>query len=87
MTAYDKMVISGNLKADYGPTTVGTYSGATSSGLGWTDNLTSYCGPFNKGLGTFTGDTEVIANGVFNESVYRSAPAFDLDIDGITIIA
>ena len=38
-------------------------------------------------LGTFTGDTEVIGNGQFNESLYRSAPAFDLDIDGITIIA
>ncbi|MCR4916175.1 MAG: LamG domain-containing protein [Prevotella sp.] len=58
MTAYDKMEISGNLKADYGPTTVGTYSGATSSGLGWTDNLTSYCGPFNKGLATFTGEVK-----------------------------
>ena len=38
-------------------------------------------------LGTFTGDTEVIANGQFNESVDRSAPAFDLDIDGITILS
>ena len=33
----------------------------------------------------FTGDTNVIADGYFHESEYRSAPYFDLDIDGITI--
>ena len=33
----------------------------------------------------FTGDTEVIADGYFHESEYRSAPYFDLEIDGITI--
>ena len=36
--------------------------------------------------GDFTGETEVIKDGEFEESVYRSAPAFDLNIDGITII-
>lgn len=40
--------------------------------------------------GTFTGETEVIksADGVtfFSESTFRSAPYFDIDIDGITII-
>ena len=34
----------------------------------------------------FTGDTEVIGNGCFQESKFRSAPYFDLDIDGITTI-
>ena len=33
----------------------------------------------------FTGDTEVISDGYFHESEYRSAPYFDLEIDGITI--
>ena len=33
--------------------------------------------------GTFTGETEVILNGYFNESTFRSAPYFDLTIDGI----
>ncbi len=33
----------------------------------------------------FTPDTQVIADGYFHESEYRSAPYFDLDIDGITI--
>ncbi len=33
----------------------------------------------------FTGDTQVVADGYFHESEYRSAPYFDLDIDGITI--
>ena len=34
--------------------------------------------------GDFVGETEVIANGYFHESEYRSAPYFDLRIDGIT---
>ena len=34
----------------------------------------------------FTPDTEVIKDGVFEESTFRSAPYFDIDIDGITII-
>lgn len=32
----------------------------------------------------FTKDKEVIANGIFQESKFRSAPYFDLTIDGIT---
>ncbi len=35
--------------------------------------------------GTFTPETEVIKDGYFAESEYRSAPYFDIDIDGITI--
>lgn len=34
--------------------------------------------------GTFQGETEVIKDGYFHESEYRSAPYFDLRIDGIT---
>ena len=34
----------------------------------------------------FTGDTEVISGGIFKESEKRSAPYFDLRIDGITEI-
>lgn len=33
----------------------------------------------------FTPDTEVVADGYFHESEKRSAPYFDVDIDGITI--
>ncbi len=33
----------------------------------------------------FTPDTEVISDGYFHESEFRSAPYFDVDIDGITI--
>ncbi len=33
----------------------------------------------------FTGDTEVVSDGYFHESEKRSAPYFDIDIDGITI--
>ena len=47
--------------------------------------VTSYAADVND-LGTFTPDTESIVNGEFAESVFRSAPTFDMDIDGITII-
>ena len=32
----------------------------------------------------FTPDTQVVSDGYFHESEMRSAPYFDLDIDGIT---
>ena len=34
----------------------------------------------------YTPDTEVISDGYFHESEYRSAPYFDLRIDGITLL-
>ncbi len=34
----------------------------------------------------FEKDTEVVANGIFEESKYRSAPYFDAEIDGITLL-
>ena len=34
----------------------------------------------------YEGDTEVISDGYFHESEYRSAPYFDLRIDGITLL-
>ena len=34
----------------------------------------------------FEKDTEVIANGIFEESKFRSAPYFDMEIDGITLL-
>ena len=34
----------------------------------------------------YTGDTEVIADGYFHESEFRSAPYFDLQIDGIDLL-
>ena len=34
----------------------------------------------------YTKDTEAISNGYFHESEYRSAPYFDLRIDGITLL-
>ena len=35
---------------------------------------------------SFTPDTEVVAEGYFHESEFRSAPYFDLHIDGITLL-
>ena len=34
----------------------------------------------------YTGDTEVVFDGYFHESEFRSAPYFDINIDGITIL-
>ena len=34
----------------------------------------------------YTPDTEVIVTGYFAESSFRSAPYFDLQIDGITLL-
>ena len=34
----------------------------------------------------YEGDTEVVADGYFHESEYRSAPYFDLQIDGINLL-
>ena len=34
----------------------------------------------------YTPDTEVVENGAFQESVKRSAPYFDLKIDGINLL-
>ncbi len=47
--------------------------------------LTSYLADVDSDA-AYTGDTEVVKDGAFQESVFRSAPYFDLDIDGITIL-
>ena len=48
-------------------------------------NLTSYTADVDD-MGDFKGDTEVVKDGYFHESEFRSAPYFDIDIDGITIL-
>ncbi|MBE6913612.1 MAG: BMP family ABC transporter substrate-binding protein [Ruminococcaceae bacterium] len=47
--------------------------------------LTSYLADLND-WGDYTGETEIVKDGAFRESVDRSAPAFDLTIDGITLL-
>ena len=47
------------------------------------EHLTSYTADVKYDSG-YTPDTEVIRNGYFAESTYRSSPYFDLLIDGIT---
>jgi len=54
----------------------------------WTkggQKLTEYLADVDD-AGDFVPETQVIANGVFQESKFRSAPYFDIEIDGITII-
>ena len=47
------------------------------------ETLTSYMADVDSD-DKFTPDTEVVANGVFQESKFRSAPYFDIIIDGVT---
>ena len=47
------------------------------------ETVTTYLADVDD-LGDYVGETEAISDGAFLESFYRSAPYFDLDIDGIT---
>ena len=47
--------------------------------------LTSYMADVNTDA-AFEKDTEAIEDGVFYESKHRSAPYFDVEIDGITLL-
>ena len=47
--------------------------------------LTSYMADVDTDP-NYEGDTEVIIDGAFAESLFRSAPYFDLNIDGITLL-
>ena len=47
--------------------------------------LTSYIADVDTDA-AYEKDTEVIVDGYFNESAYRSAPYFDVRIDGITLV-
>lgn len=47
------------------------------------EKVTSYDADVNDDP-AFAKDTQVIVNGIFKESTYRSAPYFDIRIDGIT---
>ena len=49
------------------------------------ENLTSYLADVDTDA-NYEPDTEVIKDGYFHESEYRSAPYFDLRIDGITTL-
>ena len=54
----------------------------------WTvggETLTEYLADVDD-MGDFQPETNVIADGYFHESEFRSAPYFDIDIDGITNI-
>lgn len=49
------------------------------------EKLTSYMADVNTDANREK-DTEVVENGAFNESKFRSAPYFDVEIDGITLL-
>ena len=49
------------------------------------ETLTSYMADVDTDA-DYTPDTEAVADGYFHESEYRSAPYFDLRIDGITLL-
>lgn len=48
------------------------------------ETLTEYMADVDSDA-NFEKDTQVVSDGYFHESEYRSAPYFDIDIDGITI--
>ena len=48
-------------------------------------HLTSYMADVDSDA-NYTPDTEVVANGEFQESKFRSAPYFDIQIDGINLL-
>ena len=48
-------------------------------------NLDSYMADVDTDA-DYTPDTEVISDGYFHESEYRSAPYFNMNIDGITLL-
>lgn len=49
------------------------------------EKLTSYLADVDD-MGDYVKETEVIKDGYFHESEYRSAPYFDIQIDGITFL-
>ncbi|MBE6553787.1 MAG: BMP family ABC transporter substrate-binding protein [Ruminococcaceae bacterium] len=49
------------------------------------EKLTSYLADVDD-MGDYVKETEVIIDGYFHESEFRSAPYFDLQIDGITLV-
>ncbi len=67
--------------------TVVTGDNAKNTNATVTENgvLTSYLADVDTDE-DFTGDTEVVEEGKFSESKFRSAPYFDLQIDGITLL-
>lgn len=68
-----------NAKAD-----TSTFSKASSITMDSDGHLTQYKADVNTDA-NFTPDTDVVENGIFLESSKRSAPYFDIIIDGITI--
>ena len=71
------------VKADLAAGKVHVFDTATFTVGG--ETLTSYMADVDTDA-AYTPDTEVIADGYFHESEYRSAPYFDLRIDGITLL-
>ena len=49
------------------------------------ETLTSYMADVDTDE-AYTKDTEAVSDGYFHESEYRSAPYFDVQIDGITLL-
>ncbi len=49
------------------------------------EKLTTYMADVDD-YGDYAGDTEAVKDGYFHESEYRSAPYFNIEIDGITLL-
>ncbi len=79
-------IANGTLKIfDTAKFTVSTKTDKINAGATFDENgkLTSYLADVD---GDYVGEKEAIENGIFQESSFRSAPYFDVHIDGIKII-
>lgn len=72
-----------NAKAELAAGTLHVFDTATFTVGG--EAVTSYLADVDTDA-AYTGDTEVVSDGYFHESEYRSAPYFDLRIDGIELL-
>jgi basic membrane protein A len=70
------------VKAGLADGTIKVYDTATFTVAG--APLTTYLADVDD-MGDFVGETEVVIDGEFAESEFRSAPYFDINIDGITL--
>ncbi len=71
------------IKAAFADGSVKVYDTATFTVNG--EVLSSYLADVDD-MGDYQPETEVVSDGYFHESEYRSAPYFDIDIDGIILL-
>ena len=85
-SAANYALVQAAMTVEYGKLVAGQQVFATDKFKVSGNVLTTYKADVND-WGDFQGETEVVLNGAFRESKFRSAPYFDLLIDGITEVS